>query len=61
MKNEPAVVIGAIAAVVNAVVALVAFEFEWSGDRTALVMGLATACTALASAVLVRQRVTPVS
>ncbi len=60
LQKEPAVLVGAAVAVVDALVALAAYLLSWDGETTALVLGAVTAVASLAGAFLTRSRVSPV-
>lgn len=57
MSKEPVGIVAATQTVLLAIVNLVAFEADWSGDRTALVNALAGAVMLLVGAVVNRRRV----
>ena len=60
LGREPAVVIGAITAAVNAaIVLLFAFVSGFTAEQQAAVLAFATAVTALGGAVATRSRVSP--
>ena len=60
MKKEPALISGAIAALVIATVPLVGYLVDWSDGLTALVVGVVGALMAVVSAVITRSKVSPV-
>lgn len=58
MKREPATIIGAITAVVSAVLALlVAFGMDVSEDQQAAILGVVAAVAPLVAGVLIRSKV----
>ncbi len=61
MDREPAILIAGLVAVFDASVAAAAYGFGWSGEATALIMGVVAAVASLVGAWFgVRPRVTPV-
>lgn len=64
MKNtnttEPAVIVGAISAVVASIlVLLVAFGFDITPDQTAAILGVVAAVGPIVAALVIRRKVTP--
>lgn len=62
MKNEPAVKIGSVTAVVSALLALLAvFGLHLSADQQTAVVGFLVACGPVVAAFITRAKVTPVA
>jgi hypothetical protein len=62
MKNEPAVAVGTITAVVTALLALLtAFGLSLSADQTAAILGVVAVLGPLVAAFVTRSKVTPVT
>ena len=59
MRNEPAIIIGAIEAAFLAFVPALAYAFGWSPEAVALIAGVVGPIIAVLSAVVVRSKVTP--
>lgn len=60
MTNEPAVTIGAVSALVaSAIALLVAFGVDITPDQRAAILAFVAAVGPLASALLIRRKVTP--
>ena len=60
MNREPALAIGALVGLADAIVAGLAYSQDWTADATALILGIVTAAASVISALFVRSRVTPV-
>jgi hypothetical protein len=60
MKNEPAITVGAITAVVSAILSLLAaFGLNLSADQTAAIVGVVAVLAPLVSGYVTRGKVTP--
>lgn len=60
MKNEPAITVGSITAVVAALLALlVAFGLPLSNDQQQAILGFVSVAAPVVAAVLIRRKVTP--
>lgn len=57
MKNEAAVIIGAVDAALIAVIAVVAIQLDWDASVTAAVVGALSAVVAAVGAILTRGKV----
>ena len=60
MKKEPALISGAIAALLIALVPFVGYLLDWSDGFTALTVGVVGALIAVVSAVVTRSKVAPI-
>lgn len=61
MKNEPAVTVGTITAVVSALLTLLAaFGLDLSSDQTAAVVGVVAVLAPIVASLITRSKVTPV-